>query len=73
MPWSTRLRRLCSNDILNFEKVFNGVKEDLFKWASGQAGTMPRRDFLFNGAFDEELFGEIREKRLAAMLSSEVH
>jgi len=30
MPWSNSTRRLCSNDILNFEKVFNGIKKQLF-------------------------------------------
>ena len=37
-----------------------------------QAGTMPRKEFVFNGVFDNELFAEIREKKLATLLASEV-
>jgi len=37
-----------------------------------QAGTLPRREFIFSGEFDEELFGEIWEKKLATLLATEV-
>lgn len=37
-----------------------------------QAGTLPRREFIFGGVFDEELFAEIREKKLATLLATEV-
>ena len=37
-----------------------------------QAGTLPRRDFVFGGLFDEELFAEIREKKLATLLAREM-
>ena len=37
-----------------------------------QAGTLPRKDFIFGGTFDDELFAEIREKKLATMLATEV-
>ena len=37
-----------------------------------QAGTLPRREFIFSGVFDEELFAEIREKKLATLLATEV-
>ena len=73
MPWSSSTRRLWSNDILNFEKVFNGIKDNLFKWGTTQAGTMPSFEYIINQLFDEELFAEVREKRLAALLSNEVH
>ena len=73
MPWSSSIRRLCSNDILNFEKVFNGIKDSLFKWGTSLAGTMPSADYIMEHQFDEELFGEVREKRLATLLSNEVH
>ena len=72
MPWSTKLRRLCSNDILNFNKVFSGIRQDLYTWAAFGAGTLPRHSFVFDGAFDEDMFGEVREKRLATLLSKEV-
>ena len=37
-----------------------------------QAGTLPRKEFVFGGIFDEELFAEIREKKLATLLATEV-
>lgn len=33
---------------------------------------MPRREFVFGGLFDEELFAEIREKKLATLLAREM-
>lgn len=73
MPWSCSIRRLCSNDILNFEKVFNGIKDSLFKWGSSLVGTMPTLEYVSENHFDEELLSDIREKRLANLLSNEVH
>ena len=32
MPWSNTTRRLCSNDILNIEKVFDGIRNRLCEW-----------------------------------------
>ena len=37
-----------------------------------QAGTLPRKEFVFGGHFDEELFAEIREKKLATLLVREI-
>lgn len=37
-----------------------------------QAGTLPRREFVFNNHFDDELFAEIREKKLATLLAREM-
>jgi hypothetical protein len=37
-----------------------------------QAGTLPRAEFVFNSVFDEELFAEVREKKLATLLATEV-
>ena len=44
----------------------------LFRWAIMQAGTLPRREFVFNNVFDDELFAEIREKKLATLLAREM-
>jgi hypothetical protein len=44
----------------------------LTKWSSVHAGTLPRPDFIFNNTFDDELFTEVREKRLAALLAADV-
>jgi hypothetical protein len=73
MPWASSIRRLCSNDILNFEKVFNGIKDNLFKWGTSQAGIMPSQDYWIGNDLDEEFFSDVREKRLAELLSNEVH
>lgn len=42
--------------------MFEIVRHDMFRWGIMQAGTLPRKDFIFGGTFDEELFNEIREK-----------
>ena len=44
----------------------------MFRWAITQAGTLPRREFVYRGVFDEELFSEIREKKLVALLGREM-
>ena len=72
MPWSSSTWRLCSNDILNFEKVFNGIKDVLFSQSQTLAGTMPRKEFMTGDRFDEEVFTDIREKWLATLLSKDV-
>jgi len=36
------------------------------------AGTLPRREFIYQGEFDEELFSEIREKKLVQLLAREM-
>ena len=41
MPWSSSTQRLCSNDILNFEKVVSGIKQNLFRLSNTMAGSMP--------------------------------
>ena len=48
------------------------AKHDLFRMAITQAGTLPRREFIFGGHFDEELFTELREKKLAQLLCREI-
>jgi hypothetical protein len=52
--------------------MFEIVKHDLFRWAIMQAGTLPRKEFVFGGVFDDELFAEIREKKLATLLAREM-
>jgi hypothetical protein len=37
-----------------------------------QVGTLPRREFVIGGQFDDELFADIREKKLATLLATEV-
>lgn len=52
--------------------MFEVAKHDLFRMAIMQAGTLPRREFVFGGQFDEELFTELREKKLATLLCREI-
>jgi len=46
MPWCSSLKWLCSNDILNFGKIFCGIKDNLKSLASVQAGAMPKMDYV---------------------------
>jgi len=52
--------------------MFEIVKHDVFRWSIMQAGTLPRKEFIFSDEFDEELFAEIWEKKLATLLATEV-
>jgi hypothetical protein len=73
MPWSTKLRKLREDEILEFSKMFEIIKQDLFRWSYAAAGTLPKREFMSEeDAFDEDYFGEVREKRLASLLASDV-
>lgn len=73
MPWSTKLRKLREDEILEFSKMFEIIKQDLFRWSFTSAGTLPKREFINeHDNFEEEYFGEVREKRLAALLASDV-
>jgi hypothetical protein len=44
----------------------------LFRAAITQAGLLPRREFIIKGVFDEEIFGEFREKKLVSLLAHEM-
>jgi hypothetical protein len=75
MPWSRKQRKLQKTPIqkdIDIRKMFEIIKHDMFRWSIMQAGTLPRREFIFSGVFDEELFAEIREKKLATLLATEV-
>jgi len=52
--------------------MFEIVKHDVFRWSIMQAGTLPWKEFIFSDEFDEELFAEIWEKKLATLLATEV-
>lgn len=73
-PWSNRNRVLQSkpnkekNDI---KKVFDKVRHQIFRWSIMQAGILPRKEFIFK-TFDDDLFAEVREKKLATLLATEV-
>eukprot|EP00347_Sterkiella_histriomuscorum_P007962 403346899 len=72
LPWSRQNRRLKPIEEFTIEEMFEIVKHDLFRWAIMQAGTLPRREFVYNNLFDDELFAEIREKKLATLLAREM-
>lgn len=70
--WSTAGRKLKPTEDFTLEEMFEITKHDLFRMAIVQAGTLPRREFVFNHHFDDELFAEIREKKLATLLCREI-
>jgi len=72
MSWSINNRKLKPIEDFTLEEMFEITKHDLFRMAIMQAGTLPRREFVFGGQFDEDLFGEIREKKLATLLCKEI-
>ena len=72
MIWSTAGRKLKPTEDFTLEEMFEITKHDLFRMAIVQAGTLPRREFVFNHHFDDELFAEIREKKLATLLCREI-
>ena len=72
LPWSRHNRRLKPTEDFTIEEMFEIVKHDLFRWAIMQAGTLPRKEFVFSGVFDDDLFAEIREKKLATLLAREM-
>lgn len=72
VAWSTAGRKLKPSEDFTLEEMFEITKHDLFRMAIVQAGTLPRREFVFNNHFDEELFAEIREKKLATLLCREI-
>lgn len=109
MMWSNKLRKLREDEILEFSKMFEIIKQDLLRWSFTWAGTLPKREFVyyrqralpFGGSggnnlfeqnndqisdpqsqtynkiieeeeFDIDYFEDVREKRLAALLASDV-
>ena len=72
MEWSRLGRKLKPIEDFTLEEMFEITKHDLFRMAIMQAGTLPRKEFVFGGQFDEELFSEIREKKLATLLVREI-
>ena len=72
MMWSRLNRKLKPTEDFSLEEMFEISKHDLFRMAIMQAGTLPRREFVFGGHFDEDLFAEIREKKLATLLCREI-
>ena len=77
MPWSNKVRRLQTKvDIqsVDTERLFQMVKQEVFRWGQTFVGCIPSSIFAFpainhatNQAkeeFSEELFQEVREKKL---------
>lgn len=72
MEWSRQGRKLKPIEDFTLEEMFEITKHDLFRMAIMQAGTLPRKEFVFGGQFDDDLFSEIREKKLATLLVREI-
>lgn len=82
MPWSNKIRRLQTKvDIgsVDTERLFQMVKQEVFRWSQAFCGSLPSPVFCFNQIrdgrekeeFNDELFQENREKRLTQVLSAE--
>ena len=74
MPWSLRGEQKPEGRLGNgrLREIVRDVKNRLRKWSDIKGGTLPRSEFYVNGVFDEELFGEFREKKLATLLQADV-
>jgi len=72
MLWNRLGIKLKASEQFTLEEMFELTKHDLFRMAIMQAGTLPRKEFVFSAQFDEELFAEIREKKLATLLCREI-
>ncbi len=44
----------------------------MFRWAITNAGTLPRREYVYRGVFDEDLWQDVREKKLVGLLAREM-
>jgi len=71
VPWCT-LPRILFTKIAEPSIIIRNVKNMTLDWASFEAGTLPRIEFIIGDHFDEEYFAEIREKKLIALLAQEV-
>jgi hypothetical protein len=80
MPWSNKVRRLQTKvDIasVDTERLFQMVKQEVFRWTQVLCGCLPGPVFNFpnmrsgRDEFSEEMYQEVRERRLTAALSSE--
>ena len=80
MPWSNKVRRLQTKveiSSVDTERLFQMVKQEVFRWAHTFCGALPSPVFCFPSSssrkeeFNEDLFQENREKRLTQVLSAE--
>eukprot|EP00826_Nyctotherus_ovalis_P020847 TRINITY_DN16618_c0_g1_i1.p2 TRINITY_DN16618_c0_g1~~TRINITY_DN16618_c0_g1_i1.p2 ORF type:complete len:132 (-),score=46.56 TRINITY_DN16618_c0_g1_i1:123-518(-) len=71
MIWNTQ-SRLLFKSLTNHTLIIRNVKNMLLDWASFEAGTLPKAEFVVEGRFDEDYFTEAREKQLGALLAQEV-
>ena len=84
MPWSNKVRRLQTKveiSSVDTERLFQMVKQEVFRWGQTFCGCLPSPVFCFPAQsrethsikeeFNDELFQENREKRLTQVLSAE--
>eukprot|EP01022_Parablepharisma_sp_SALTPOND_P022319 TRINITY_DN4500_c0_g1_i1.p1 TRINITY_DN4500_c0_g1~~TRINITY_DN4500_c0_g1_i1.p1 ORF type:complete len:1311 (-),score=211.19 TRINITY_DN4500_c0_g1_i1:1930-5862(-) len=71
MPWSVQ-GRILFKSIADPKIIIRNIRNMVQDWASFEVGTLPKREFLVNGKFDEDYFAEVREKQLATLLAQEV-
>jgi len=71
LPWSLQ-QRILFKSITDPNIITRNIKNMVLDWISFQVGALPKANFLINGRFDEEYFGEVRERHLINMLAQEV-
>jgi len=71
LPWSLQ-QRILFKSITDPNIITRNIKNMVLDWISFQVGAVPKPNFLINGRFNEEYFGEVRERHLINMLAQEV-
>jgi len=71
MIWNSQ-SRLLFKELKDHNIIVRNVKNMVLDWASFEAGTLPKSEFIVEGKFDEEYFTEVREKQLGTLLAQEV-
>jgi hypothetical protein len=80
MLWSAQVRRLQTKvDIasVDTERLFQMVKQEVFRWTQSCLGCLPGNVFRFpnlrtgKDELSDDLHGEVREKKLGVVLQQE--
>ena len=80
MPWSNKVRRLQTKveiASVDTERLFQMVKQEVFRWSQVFCGSLPGPVFHFPNPrtgvdeFSEETLQEVRERRLTQVLTQD--
>jgi hypothetical protein len=71
MPWSFNFK--CIRKPQTIEKISQLVTAEVHEWSAVEIGKLGREDLLMsNGIIDDELLQQIREERLASVLTDDI-